>query len=253
MNLIRLLLTLTPSFAAQSAAAESQKPQADQLFQQGNQLSDQGKFREALPVFQQALKIRQKLSDRVGEADTLNAIALTHQQLNQLDAALQTYQQALLIYRKEKRPLLEAYVLGSIASIYRDLNQPEAALTAFEQARSLFRSENKPQQETRTLLSIGLTVYRSAKPDRLQLALAAGQQALEIAKTLEKSALGDQAQFLKGQALTLIGLAYMAENQFEPAIDSRKQAIASFQTIKGALSKLFKTEAQKPRSLPFGQ
>ncbi|WP_273249725.1 tetratricopeptide repeat protein, partial [Limnospira indica] len=59
-----------------------------------------GQPQEALTYYQQALAIMREVSDRAGEATTLNSIGAVYHAIGQPQEALTYYQQALPILRE---------------------------------------------------------------------------------------------------------------------------------------------------------
>jgi tetratricopeptide (TPR) repeat protein len=89
--------------------------------------SSMGDEQKALYCHQEALDVRFKLGDRLGEATTLNNIADIYRKLGQPSQALLLYERSLMLDRISANPSSEATTLHNIGFIWEELGNLEKA------------------------------------------------------------------------------------------------------------------------------
>ena len=104
------------------------------------------------------------MSDRTGEATTLNNIGQTYYDVGEQQKALQYYQQALPIFKDIKNRFGEANILYNIGNIYGRIGQNQEALDYLLKALLLFREINSPVKEAHTLSAIGAVYFSLNQP-----------------------------------------------------------------------------------------
>ena len=78
------------------------------------------KYKEALPLYEQSLAIRQEIGDRAGEGTTLNNISQIYKARGDYAAALKYLEQSLVIRREIGDRAGEAVTSWNIGMIYKD-------------------------------------------------------------------------------------------------------------------------------------
>lgn len=120
-----------------------------------------GDYRQALPMFEEALPIRRSLGDRIGEANTLNNIGFAYNRLGDTDSGIQKYEQALAIRREiGDKPGL-GIALGNLAALHRTRGQFDKALALATELLALARDLRDDSLQGDALVSLASTYYSS--------------------------------------------------------------------------------------------
>ena len=115
------------------------------------------KTKEALERYEAALALYCEIGDRLGEANTLQAIGDVLQFLNRSTKALERYEATLALYREIGDRLGEANTLQAIGDVLQFLNRSTEALERYEATLALYREIGDRLGEANTLKAI-LTV-----------------------------------------------------------------------------------------------
>jgi|GEM_PF-860571 len=124
--------------------------QAESLFQQiGNRSSlasvlvSEGRIyradgvpAQALDFYKRALAIDRSIGDRFLEAETLNALAVSEEELGRGKTSLALYESALAVARQTGSPLLVNFLLGNIAGQHLEMHQDAPAARMIEDVLS---------------------------------------------------------------------------------------------------------------------
>ncbi|MEO1145548.1 MAG: tetratricopeptide repeat protein [Cyanobacteria bacterium J06638_22] len=119
-------------------------PQADALMQQIDQLESQGRYREAIPLAQQAIAIREEAlgAEALPVADSLNQLGLLHRAQGNYSAAEPLYQRALAIREaglgSDHPDVAES--LNNLAVLYYTQGNYTAAIPLLERSLSILES-----------------------------------------------------------------------------------------------------------------
>ena len=108
----------------------------------------------ALASYTQALDLFRQVGDRLGEANTRQAIGDVQAFLKDNDAALASYTQALDLFRQVGDRLGEANTRQAIGDVQAFLKDNDAALASYTQALDLFRQIGSRLGEANTLLAV---------------------------------------------------------------------------------------------------
>ena len=209
----------TPDIArvlAQTPTTQDQKAEADGLFQKGVEQFRRSQFREALQTYQQVLRIRQELGDKVGEGITLNNIGTVYLYQGEYATALEFYQQALVLHKQVGNKAMEGTTLNNLGEVYRNLGEYAIALEFYQQALALHKQVDNKAEEGTTLNNIG-TVY--LHQGEYATALEFYSQALVLHKQV-----GNKA--MQGTTLNNLGLVYLYQRQYDKALEFYQQALA---------------------------
>ena len=121
------------------------QPDASTHSQPGMMHKYQGNYDEAIDLYQQSLKIEQKLGGRSGIAITLHDLAAIHQYQGNYEQGVDMYQQILEIQRELGDKSGIASTLGQLGRLHeeQDADYP-AALEKYHQARLIFKELHSP-------------------------------------------------------------------------------------------------------------
>ncbi|MBF2063152.1 MAG: tetratricopeptide repeat protein [Calothrix sp. C42_A2020_038] len=197
------------------AVNSSLQNQANKLYQQGIQQYRRGDYKQALSTYQEVLKIRCQIGDKVGEGQVLNEMGLVYNSLVQNQKALEVLQQALTIHRDLKDRTKEAETLDNIGSTYYGWSQNQKALEILQQALAIRREAKDKAGEGVTLSKLGL-VYSALK--QTPKALEVLKQALAI-----HNQVGDK--FQAGNTLYRIGSVYRSVDDYTRALEWYNKAL----------------------------
>jgi tetratricopeptide (TPR) repeat protein len=114
-----------------------------------------GNLTAALDHLQQALSNFREISDRAGEATTLNSIGMVHAGWGDRQAALDYFEQALPIMREVRDRASEAATLTNIGLVHARWGDGSAALDHYKQALLIRREVGDRTGEGITLNNIG--------------------------------------------------------------------------------------------------
>ena len=101
----------------------------------------EGSYSDAMKLHQRALELREKLGDRFGQVESLNAISTLRRRGGELYQALDGHTKALRIAREIGKQADIAESLGRIARIYSELDDFEPAREFVNQAIAALPSE----------------------------------------------------------------------------------------------------------------
>ncbi len=112
MRLLPLLVTLLAANPAPGSAADEPARRLAACAE----LGDAGRFREALPECQEAVRQRRALNDEAALGEALNRLGLTLEMLGERPAAEAAYGEALQLHRRLGQAQAEALVLSNLAA-----------------------------------------------------------------------------------------------------------------------------------------
>ncbi len=209
----------------QKAAAllpeESKKDRAKYLGEAGNDLHRIAKYKEALPLYEQSLRIRQEIGDKNQEGTTLNNIAAIHHAKGDYDKALPLWEQSLRIMQELGDKAGEGTTLNNISQIYDARGDYTTALKYLEQSLVLFREIGDKAHEGGTLNNIAAIHHAKGDYDK---ALPLWEQSLRITQEI-----GDKKQ--EGTTLNNISQIYRARGDYPTALKYLEQSLAIRQEI----------------------
>ncbi|NET61335.1 MAG: tetratricopeptide repeat protein [Symploca sp. SIO2E6] len=218
---------LLPNFSILSASpvvaqtSESQKVEADRLFQQGLQQAQSSQFQAAIQSWQQALTIYRKIGDHQGEAYSLNNLGLAYRFLGNYQKAIDFYEQNLPIFQQLGNLQGEADSLNNLGNAYRYLGNYQKAIDFLQQSLQISQQLGNRQGEAKSLGNLG-NAYHSLGEN--QKAINFLQQSLQIFQQL-----GNR----QGEAKSLVNLgnAYRSLGEYQKAIDFLQQSLQIFQQL----------------------
>jgi predicted negative regulator of RcsB-dependent stress response len=166
----------------------------------------QGRFDEALPHAQEALRLRSSLSDSAGTAYAENYVGWIYANLGQPAEALRHCQRALELHRESGSRSGAADTLDSIGFAHRALGEHEAAIDHYRQSLELFRELGDPHGEAAALTGLG------------DVQLAVGQQddarrSWEMALSIVTAIPGENSEPVRSRLASLQGEQLMSSFQ----------------------------------------
>ncbi len=206
---------------AQAQTSGERNTEADRLYEKGWRLFRSAQFRDALAIYQEVLQIRRALSDRAGEAETLNSIGEVYIGLSQYSQALEALQPALAIRKSTGDKVGEGETLNNLGVVYWNLGQSERAVEFYNQALGIHRSLGNKAGEGEAIANLGAVYQQQGEFSR---ALEAYQQALSLHRAVSE-------KFGEGVALSGIGSVYFRQGEYAQALEFYQQALAIHREI----------------------
>jgi tetratricopeptide (TPR) repeat protein len=117
----------------------------------------QGRYRDALAHSEEALRLFQRVGDRVGQARALNGTGWIHAQLGDHQRSLACCEQAVALMRELGDRHGEAGAWDSVAFARHHLGAYQPAVEGYEQALAGFRELGDRLSEALVLLHLGDT------------------------------------------------------------------------------------------------
>jgi len=177
-----------------------------------------GEPERALPLLEEALRLRRRTGARREELIALNNMGDAQRKLGEPQKALSSYRQALDLATAQEDPWQEALIRLHLGEIQLDLGDPAAALREIEPALQTLRQKGLRQGELQALQLQGRALVLAGRP---QEALSVMQDVLA-----RRKALGDRA----GMAETLGTLA-AAERSLGAVAAARTHAEAAVAVV----------------------
>ncbi len=118
--------------------------EADILNNMGFIHNNEGNLQKALYYWQQSLKIREKIQDEAGIANSLNNIAFIYESTGDYKKALEKHLKSLQIRRKLKDKKGIAVSSNNIGTIYLDLGEQEKALKYYLESLEIRKTIDDP-------------------------------------------------------------------------------------------------------------
>lgn len=122
-----------------SKAVNDEKRLSDGYIRQAEFLSVVGEYREAKRVGKDALTLKRKIGDRVGEGKALRGMGFIHWRSDDYDEALRYHQEALNVNRELGGGEAEGFELISLGEVYRKLGCYEDALSCLQEALKIYK------------------------------------------------------------------------------------------------------------------
>ena len=182
----------------------------------GQDLYRIARYTEALSLYEQSLSISREISDRNGEAKSLNNISTIYHAQGKYSKALHYLEQSLPICREIDNKEGEGATLNNISQIYHAKGDYPQALHYLEQSLPLLREVDDKESEGTTLNNIGMIHYAQRE---YAVALEYYNQALAVAREIKDKATA-------GTCLNNISLVYQAQENYDAALEYVEQDLA---------------------------
>ena len=198
--------------------------EAQQAYAEGRQLRAQSNAevrRQAIGLFEEALRQWQAMDDRLMAAHTLYYLSSCHRLLGQQQQALPHLSQALHLLRDMGERREEAPTLTNLGIVHTELGEPRKSLEYYNQALLQWRNIKDVYGEARTLINLGLAYTSLGEARR---ALEIYNQALSVWQKL-----GNHQQ--AADTLTNIGLTYDILGEGQESLEHYNQALSLYQAM----------------------
>jgi len=181
-----------------------------------------GNNKAALASFQEALQIRRDIGYKRGLGDTLIDLGNFVDDRGDHDQALKMYKEALQIQRDLSNESLQAVCLNNIGAVYFEKAQYEDARIYYQQALQLREKSNVPGDIVNSIDNLAEVSVRMGENDQ---AVAQYMRALELHRKMDDT---------RGAAIDSYTLGKMFDYQgrFGAAVNSKKDALKTFQNLK---------------------
>ena len=187
----------------------------------------QEQSQQAIPFFEQALRIYQQVGDRTNEAESLRSLGIAYDLLGKSQKATQFHQQAVEIARLFGGSQVEANFIHEVGIVYQLLGKYQRAIQFLKQGLEINRQTRESHREgnlyrvedltaeVNSLDALGAAYYALGQyPQAIQV----HQQALEMAQQFDGK--GFMANPLRG-----LGNAYYSLGQYPQAIQYYQQGL----------------------------
>ncbi|HEX9944521.1 MAG TPA: tetratricopeptide repeat protein [Thermoanaerobaculia bacterium] len=211
-------------FAAEKRAAEAAEAKgrksgqalvvSQALIFQGDALLKMGRPREAIPLYQEAVKLAEQGGYQWGLGMALANLALGRQALGDLDGAQKAHEQALAIAQRTGSAVGISAQLFALGGLHRDRGRLAEAFSLLDQSRGWYVKMGDRLMEMRALNAAGTVLL--ARGD-----LAAARQRFERALALSQI-LGNRAD--EAQTLDNLGAVLAAQGALEEARRRHEEA-----------------------------
>ncbi len=196
------------------APADDIERQARAHCQASNALERLGRYDEALPAFEAALRLARAAGQTVLEATIVNHQGILEIGRGDLLAAVAHFEQALAIHRREGHLVNIGGTLANLAFAAMSVGDFEQAKTQFEEAREFSARVGHQQNASIIDINLGIVLLHLAQPEASRVR---AQHALELLR-----ASGDR--WAEAAALRVVGQAELALGHHEAA---RSRFVAS--------------------------
>ena len=198
--------------------------QADALMQQVDQLESQGRYREAIPLAQQAIAIREEAlgEEALPVADSLNQLGLLHRAQGNYSAAETLYQRALAIREaglgSDHPDVAES--LNNLAVLYYTQGNYTAAIPLLERSLSTLESALGEDHE-----AIGILLNNLAQLYEFQGDYFRAEQTFQRSLPILQQTLGDDHPTVAASLNNLAAL-YRLQGNYAAAEPLYQQSLA---------------------------
>jgi eukaryotic-like serine/threonine-protein kinase len=181
-----------------------------------------GDNKAALSNFQQALEIRREIDDKRGLGDTLVDMGNFYLDRGDHDQALKMYKEALQIERDLGDEGMQAISLNNIGAVYFEKAQYEDARAYYQQALQLREKAKVPRDIVESVHNLAETSVRMGQYD---LAISQYMRALDLWRSMDDT---------RGAAIEsyTLGMMFDYQGRFGAAINSKQDALKTFQELK---------------------
>jgi len=191
-------------------------------------LGDEGKYREAVPLFERALELEQKLhGPESSRGATISSnLALVSANAGDYSKAEGLYLKALAWFERERKDDPEvARVLANLAGLYDELDQRRRALPLYERALAIREKHGDPVSLALAVQDLALAQQKLGELALAQRGYARAYRLLEESGATESE---DGAQILSNWAS-----AYADQGEFARAEELGQKALALLDKLFG--------------------
>jgi len=163
-----------------------------------------GRYQEARPPFEEAVRLFHASADPEGEAAALDNLGNVHNSAGRFDLAIDAYTRALEVWRRLGSRRDEAISLFDLGNLYLDHGKRVEAQENYESGLRIAEAAGDDGLSADARRNLGEVAYREG---RLAKSRAQSEQALALYRKL-----GDR----RSQAITLISIGYVLLKTGEP-------------------------------------
>jgi tetratricopeptide (TPR) repeat protein len=178
-------------------------------------MQKRGEYAAALEKYEQSLKIREEIGDKLGIAQSLHQVGMIYQRKGEYAAALEKYDQSLKIEEELGNCAGIAQSLHQVGRIYQDKDEYAAALEKYEQSLKI-------REEIGDKLGIAQSLHNIAAiyqdKGEYAAALEKYEQSLKISEEI-----GDKWGI--AQALHNIAAIYQDKGEYASALEKYEQSL----------------------------
>ena len=184
---------------------------------------DERNWQEAVDLFEQALSLWEREGSRRMIGRSLLSLGSALRPMKKYAEAIAVYQKAIDIFEKIQDPLQQAVAQMNLGNVYLSLKQPHEALKFHLPAEQTFRRVQDRFYLSLAQHNIGMAYRQLQEWDR---AKAAYRASIEYQQTIGNTALW--VDTLDG-----LGLTYLEQGQFKPAIATFEEALKRLAQLEG--------------------
>ncbi len=180
-----------------------------------------GQYQKAINYYIQSLSINKEIGDHGGEGTTFDNLGTSYNSLGQYQKAIEYYTQSLLISKEIGDRGGEGDALNNLGNVYQSIGQYQKAIEYFTQSLSIYKEAGNRSSEATTLNNLGL-VYDFL--GQYQKAIKYFTQSLPISKEV-----GNRK--VESSILNNLGLVYRSLGQYQKAIEYHTQSLSIIKEI----------------------
>lgn len=201
--------------ATMGKSSMQQQIEADRLLQRGVQQSEGGRFQDAIPLWEQALTIYQKIGNRKGEANALANLGNACNLMGEYQQAIHYYQQSQAIEEEIGNYERKAASLNNLGNAFYSLGEYQKAINYYQQSLSISREFGDSREEAAALSNFGNALHCIGQ---YKEAIRYHQHSLVIKRNR-----GDS----RGEAVCLdnLGNAFYALGEYQKAIEHYQRGL----------------------------
>jgi serine/threonine protein kinase/tetratricopeptide (TPR) repeat protein len=198
-----------------------------------------GKNKEALANFQEALQIRRDIGDKHGVGDSLIDLGNLLDDLGNHDQGLKMYKEALQVQRDVGDESMQAICLNNIGAVYFEKGQYEDARAYYQQALQVREKSKVPGDIVESIHNLAQTSVRMGEYDQ---AVTQYMRALGLHRNTDN---------ISGAALDsyALGVIFDYQGRFGAAVNSKRDALKTFQDLKDKSATMTEIEGGYGESL----
>lgn len=147
------------------------------LQKEGLALFGSGRYEEALEKLDAAKERFAAEGDDNGQAETLNAIGVTHRQRRKPEEAVAALQEAGAIFMRLGEHNKRGQVVGNLADVFASMREQEKAARGYSDAAAIFGKEGDSGKQSQVLRALSLLRLRQG---RLMVAMVHMEESLDV-------------------------------------------------------------------------
>lgn len=189
--------------------------------QLGIAYSNLGKYQRAITLFNQSLKIAQKIQAKSGEGGALNNLGNAYHCIGEYQQAIELFEKSLAINKQIDDLSGQARSLNNLGIVYHCIGEYQQVIDFHQKSLAIQQQIGDLSGQASSSLGLGNIYYSTGEYQR---AIDLYQQSLTIEQKIEN---------INGEASSLTGLgnAYASLGEYQQAIDFHQKSLAIQQQI----------------------